>query len=93
MVLNYLNPKQLSLYGILNNFTGYTVNHDTLMVQINEEISFNLSDIEQQISDVEQEITHIEADEEVDDELKTHKMDDLREVLEVLTVLKNKLNG
>ena len=93
MVLNYLNPKQLSLYGILNNFTGYTVNHDTLMVQINEEISFNVSDIEQQISDVEQEIAAIEADEEVDDEVETHKMDDLREVLEVLTVLKDKLNG
>ena len=93
MVLNYLNPKQLSLYGILNNFTGYTVNHDTLMVHIDEEIAFNIGDIEQQIHDVEEEITAIEADENYDDELKMHKVEGLNEVLEVLRVLKDKLNG
>ena len=93
MVLNYLNPKQLSLYGILNNFTGYTVNHDTLMVQINEEISFNVSDIEQQIAEIESELTAIEADEDAIEEVKMHKVESLNEILEVLNVLKNKLNG
>lgn len=93
MVLNYLNPKQLSLYGILNNFTGYTVNHDTKMVEIDVSIAFNVNDIEQQITEIESEITAIEADENYDDELKFHKIESLREVLEVLNVLKNKLNG
>ncbi len=93
MVLNYLNPKQISLYGILNNFTGYTVNHDTLMVHIDEELSFNIGDIEQQISDIEEEITAIEADENFHEEVKHHKIEDLNEVLEVLNVLKSKLNG
>ena len=93
MVLNHLNPKQLSLYGILNNFTGYTVNHNTLMVHIDEEIAFNLSDIEQQIRNVEGEIAAIEADEETDSMLKMHQIDGLQEVLEVLTVLRDKLNG
>ena len=93
MVLNYLNPKQISLYGILNNFPGYTVNHDTMMVRIDEEISFNISDIEQQIADVEGEIATIEADENFHEEVKPYKIQDLNEVLEVLNVLKDKLNG
>lgn len=93
MVLNYLNPKQLSLYGILNNFPGYTVNHDTMMVEIHEEIAFNLTDIEQQINEVEEEIAAIEVDENFHEEVKFYKIEDLNEVLEVLNVLKNKLNG
>lgn len=55
MVLNYLNHTQISLYGILNNFAGYTVDHNTLMVRVEKEISFNIGDIEQQILDVESE--------------------------------------
>lgn len=93
MVLNYLNPKQISLYGILNNFAGYTVDHDTLMVRVEEEISFNIGDIEQQILDVESEKEFIQTDENLHEEVKMYRLESLEEVLEVLNVLKNKLNG
>lgn len=93
MVLNYLNPKQISLYGILNNFVGYTVNHDTLMVHVDEELSFNISNILQQIEDIESEKEFIEMDENLHEEVKMYKLEALGEVLEVLNVLKDKLNG
>lgn len=93
MVLNYLTSKDLGLYGIVNTFDGYTVDKDTQLVTINVEIAFNLSDIESKIASVEQDILALEAEEETDSMLKMHQVDDLQEVLEVLTVLRDKLNG
>lgn len=93
MVLNYLSPKTLLLYGILDLYGDFTVDSDSLMVSKTVEIAYNLGDIEQKIAQIEAEMTAIDEEEDVDEEVKMHRRDDLMEVLEVLTVIKDKLNG
>lgn len=92
MVLNHLSTKTLLLYGILDLYSDFTVDSDSLMVSKTVEIAYNLSDIDQKITQIETEIAGID-EEEVDEEVKMLRRDDLMEVLEVLTVIKDKLNG
>lgn len=92
MVLNHLSSKTLLLYGILDLYSDFTVDSDSLMVSKTVEIAYNLSDIDQKITQIETEIAGID-EEEVDEEVKMLRRDDLMEVLEVLTVIKDKLNG
>ena len=92
MVLNHLSSKTLLLYGILDLYSDFTVDSDRLMVSKTVEIAYNLSDIDQKITQIETEIADID-EEEVDEEVKMLRRDDLMEVLEVLTVIKDKLNG
>jgi len=92
MVLNHLSSKTLLLYGILDLYSDFTVDSDSLMVSKTVEIAYNLSDIDQKITQIETEIADID-EEEVDEEVKMLRRDDLMEVLEVLTVIKDKLNG
>ena len=92
MVLNHLSPKTLLLYGILDLYSDFTVDSDSLMVSKTVEIAYNLSDIDQKITQIETEIADID-EEEVDEEVKMLRRDDLMEVLEVLTVIKDKLDG
>jgi len=92
MVLNHLSSKTLLLYGILDLYTDFTVDSDSLMVNKTVEIAYNLSDIEAKITQIETEIADID-EEEIDEEVKMHRREDLMEVLEVLTVIKDKLNG
>lgn len=92
MVLNHLSSKTLLLYGILDLYSDFTIDSDSLMVSKTVEIAYNLSDIDQKITQIETEIAGID-EEEVDEEVKMLRRDDLMEVLEVLTVIKDKLNG
>jgi len=92
MVLNHLSSKTLLLYGILDLYSDFTVDSDSLMVNKTVEIAYNLSDIEAKITQIETEIADID-EEEIDEEVKMHRREDLMEVLEVLTVIKDKLNG
>lgn len=92
MVLNHLSTKTLLLYGILDLYSDFTIDSDSLMVSKTVEIAYNLSDIDQKITQIETEIAGID-EEEVDEEVKMLRRDDLMEVLEVLTVIKDKLNG
>lgn len=92
MVLNHLSTKTLLLYGILDLYSDFTIDSDSLMVSKTVEIAYNLSDIDQKITQIETEIADID-EEEVDEEVKMLRRDDLMEVLEVLTVIKDKLNG
>ena len=92
MVLNHLSSKTLLLYGILDLYSDFTVDSDSLMVSKTVEIAYNLSDIDQKITQIETEIADID-EEEVDEEVKMLRRDDLMEVLEVLTVIKDKLDG
>ena len=93
MVLNYLSPKTLLLYGILDLYSDFTIDSDSLMVSKTVEIAYNLSDIEQKITQIEAEMAAIDEEEDVDEEVKMLRRGDLMEVLEVLTVIKDKLNG
>ena len=93
MVLNHLSSKTLLLYGILDIYSDFTVDSDTLMVSKTVEIAYNLSDIEQHIAQVQAEIDAIQEEEDTLEEVKMHRMDDLNEVLEVLNTIKDRLNG
>ena len=93
MVLNHLTSKTLLLYGILDIYSDFTVDSDSLMVSKTVEIAYNLNDIEQKIVQIEAELAAIDQEEELDEEVKMLRKDDLMEVLEVLTTIKGKLNG
>ena len=93
MVLNHLTSKTLLLYGILDIYSDFTVDSDSLMVSKTVEIAYNLNDIEQKIVQIEAELAAIDQEEELDEEVKMLRKDDLTEVLEVLTTIKGKLNG
>lgn len=87
-----MTEKELVLYGVLNNYTGYTVNTDSKTVSINVEIAYNVSDIDGRISSIETEIQFFENDEESDFEFKNEKINSLNDELDKLRVLKEKLN-
>lgn len=93
MVLNHLTSKTLLLYGILDIYSDFTVDSDSLMVSKTVEIAYNLNDIEQKIVQIEAELAAIDQEEELNEEVKMLRKDDLTEVLEVLTTIKGKLNG
>lgn len=93
MITDYFSEKELALYGIMNNFTGYTIDQDNLLVSVNVQMAYNINGIDSDISSLEQEIENLEADEELNSEYKILKLENLRDVLEIKKVLKEKLNG
>ena len=93
MITDYFSEKELALYGIMNNFTGYTIDQDNLLVSVNVQMAYNINDIDSEISSLEQEIENLEADEELNSEYKILKLENLRDVVEIKKVLKEKLNG
>ena len=93
MITDYFSEKELALYGIMNNFTGYTIDQDNLLVSVNVQMAYNINDIDSEISSLEQEIEDLEADQELNSEYKILKLENLRDVLEIKKVLKEKLNG
>lgn len=93
MITDYFSEKELALYGIMNNFTGYTIDQDNLLVSVNVQMAYNINGIDSEISSLEQEIENLEADEELNSEYKILKLENLRDVLEIKKVLKEKLNG
>lgn len=93
MITDYFSEKELALYGIMNNFTGYTIDQDNLLVSVNVQMAYNVNDIDSEISSLEQEIENLEADEELNSEYKILKLENLRDVVEIKKVLKEKLNG
>jgi hypothetical protein len=93
MITDYFSEKELALYGIMNNFTGYTIDQDNLLVSVNVQMAYNINGIDSEISSLEQEIENLEADEELNSEYKILKLENLRDVVEIKKVLKEKLNG
>lgn len=93
MILNHLSSKLLALYGVLETYDSYTVDSDSLEVNATVSIGYNLTDIQERIDDLNLQITELDNDEEMDEELKMCKLDDLQEVLEILTVIKDKIDG
>ena len=87
-----MTEKELILYGVLNNYTGYTVNTDSRTVSINVEIAYNIDDINERISSIETEIQFFEIDEELNFEFKNEKINSFNDELDKLKVLKEKLN-
>lgn len=87
-----MTEKELVLYGVLNNYTGYTVNTDSRTVSINVEIAYNIDDIDERIASIETEIEFFENDQESDFEFKNEKINSFNEELDKLKVLKEKLN-
>jgi len=87
-----MTEKELILYGVLNNYTGYTVNTDTKTVSINVEIAYNINDIDGRISSLETEIKFFENDEELNFEFKNEKINSLNDEMEKLKLLKEKLS-
>tara|TARA_B100001109_G_C18689550_1_gene392678 strand:+ start:349 stop:612 length:264 start_codon:yes stop_codon:yes gene_type:complete len=87
-----MTEKELILYGVLNNYTGYTVNTSSKTVSINVEIAYNVNDIDEKISNLETEIHFFENDEELNFEFKNEKINSFNDELEKLKVLKEKLS-
>tara|TARA_R100000697_G_C5431464_1_gene192925 strand:- start:417 stop:680 length:264 start_codon:yes stop_codon:yes gene_type:complete len=87
-----MTEKELILYGVLNNYTGYTVNTDTKTVSINIEIAYNVNDIDGRISSLETEIQFFENDEELNFEFKNEKINLLSDEVDKLKLLKEKLS-
>lgn len=87
-----MTEKELILYGVLNNYTGYTVNTSSKTVSINVEIAYNVNDIDERISNLETEIQFFENDEELNFEFKNEKINSFNDELEKLKVLKDKLS-
>tara|TARA_Y100001972_G_scaffold108289_1_gene138190 strand:- start:53 stop:316 length:264 start_codon:yes stop_codon:yes gene_type:complete len=87
-----MTEKQLILYGVLNNYTGYTVNTNTKTVSINVEIAYNIDNIDEEITTLETEIQFFEKDEELNFEFKNEKINLLSDEVEKLKVLKEKLS-
>jgi len=87
-----MTEKELILYGVLNNYTGYTVNTDTKTVSINVEVAYNVNDIDGRISSLETEIKFFENDEELNFEFKNEKINSLNDEMEKLKLLKEKLS-
>ena len=94
MVTDYITEKQLILYGVLNNYDGYTINNSDKTVAINVNIAFNVNDIDGKINELEIEKQMFESDETLNDEVKFIKIDSIQTSLEMLNKLKDKLvNG
>ena len=92
MVTDYITEKQLILYGVLNNYDGYTINNSDKTVAINVNIAFNVNDIDGKINELEIEKQAFESDETLNDEVKFIKIDSIQTSLEMLNKLKDKLS-
>lgn len=92
MITDNITEKQLVLYGVLNNYTGYTINNSDKTVAINVNIAFNVSDIDDKINELETEKQAFESDETLNDEVKFMKIDSIQTSLEMLNKLKDKLS-
>jgi|LULK01.1.fsa_nt_gb hypothetical protein len=92
MITNYLSEKQLALYGILNNFDGYTIDKSAGTVTVNVEMAYNISDVQLQIDQLESEITDMEENQDINSEYKALTIDDKREIIDILKVLLEKLS-
>ena len=92
MVTDYITEKQLILYGVLNNYNGYTINNSDKTVAINVNIAFNVNDIDGKINELEIEKQAFESDETLNDEVKFIKIDSIQTSLEMLNKLKDKLS-
>ena len=93
MILNTISPKNLILFGIFETLgeEAYTIDKDNLMVTATVNIAFNVTSIEEKISSVNQKIDNLEEIEDVSDEVKENMRDSYLEVLEILTVMREKL--
>jgi hypothetical protein len=78
MITNYLSEKQLALYGILNNFDGYTIDKSAGTVTVNVEMAYNITDMEE--------------NQDINSEYKALTIDDKREIIDILKVLLEKLS-
>ena len=92
MITDYITEKQLILYGVLNNYNGYTINNSDKTVAINVNIAFNVNDIDGKINELEIEKQAFESDETLNDEVKFIKIDSIQTSLEMLNKLKDKLS-
>ena len=84
MITDYITEKQLILYGVLNNYDGYTINNSDKTVAINVNIAFNVNDIDSKINELETEKQAFESDETLNDEVKFIKIDSIQTSLEML---------
>ena len=87
-----MTEKESILYGVVNNYTGYTVNTDSNTVSINVEVAYNISDIDERITNLETEIQFFENDEELNFEFKNEKINSFNDELDKLKLLKEKLS-
>tara|TARA_Y100001972_G_scaffold21775_1_gene25988 strand:- start:5729 stop:5992 length:264 start_codon:yes stop_codon:yes gene_type:complete len=87
-----MTEKELILYGVLNNYTGYTVNSSTKIVSINIEVAYNVDDIDERIRSLETEIQFFEEDQDINPEFKNEKLNSFNDELDQLKLLKEKLS-
>tara|TARA_B100000575_G_scaffold228950_1_gene189808 strand:+ start:720 stop:983 length:264 start_codon:yes stop_codon:yes gene_type:complete len=87
-----MTEKELILYGVLNNYTGYTVNSSTKIVSINIEVAYNVDDIDERIKSLETEIQFFEEDQDINTEFKNEKLNSFNDELDQLKLLKEKLS-
>ena len=87
-----MTEKELILYGVLNNYTGYTVNPSTKIVSINIEVAYNVDDIDERIRSLETEIQFFEEDQDINPEFKNEKLNSFNDELDQLKLLKEKLS-
>ena len=92
MITNYLSEKQLALYGILNNFDGYTIDKSAGTVTVNVQMAYNINDVQLQIDQLESEIPDMEENKDINSEYKALTIDDKREIIDILKVLLEKLS-
>lgn len=93
MILNTISPKNLILFGIFETLgeDAYTIDKDNLMVTATVNIAFNVTSIEEKIASMNQKIDNLEEMEDVSDEVKENMKDNYVEVLEILTIMREKL--
>jgi hypothetical protein len=92
MILNTITAKNLALYGILDTYNNYTIDKDNLMVTASVQIAYNLSDIQETISQTESLLNSVDEEEGYSDEIKEKIKEDYQETLEILNLIKDKLN-
>lgn len=93
MVLNHLTPKLLILYGVTEGFdTSYTVNDDS-SIDVSLTVNYTIADIQSKLNSVEAEKTLVENNDNIDEEVKFEKLQNLDEVIEILTKVKTSLDG
>ena len=92
MITDYITEKQLILYGVLNNYTGYTINSSNKTVSIDINIAFNVNDIDNKITELETEKQAFENDENAMAEVKFIEIDSIETSLDILKLIKENLS-
>lgn len=92
MILNTITAKNLALYGILDTYDNYTIDKDNSTVTASIQIAYNLSDIQETISQTESLLNSVDEEEGYSDEIKEKIKEDYQETLEILNLIKDKLN-